>query len=134
MSANIVYPPAIVEPGTTVLQQAKHWLIGAIGLEKDALHVYFALILLFGSAWLFRWPLRSWKPQALILAIALLGEAWDIRDGLLTRVPLVISLPFSLHDLYNTMFWPLAIMLLARFSPVFGDPQLRTSHLPVDPD
>ena len=120
MTGNIVYPPAIVEPGSTWLQQAKHWLMGAAGLEKDALHVYLALSLLFGSAWLFRWQLRSWKPSALILAVALAGEAWDIRDGLRTSVPLVVSLPWSVHDIWNTMFWPLAIMLLARFTRVFG--------------
>ena len=124
MTGNIVYPPAIVTPGTTWLHLAKHWVMGVAGLEKDALHVYLALILLFGSVWLFRWSLRSWKPQALILAVALGGEAWDIRDGLLTSVPLVVSLPLSVHDIWNTMFWPLAIMLLARFTPAFAAPQV----------
>lgn len=118
-NVQIQYPAAIVEPGTTFFQQAKLWLIDAAGLEKDALHIYFALILLFGSVWLFRWPLRSWKPFALILAFALIGEAWDIRDGLLTRVPLAVSVPLSVHDLWNTMFWPGAILLLARFTRVF---------------
>ncbi|MES2442303.1 MAG: hypothetical protein V4574_05690 [Pseudomonadota bacterium] len=116
----IVYPPAIVEPGTTWLQIAKIWLMGHVGLEKDALHVYFALTLLFGSILLFRWTIRSWKPQVLILLFSLAGEAWDIRDGLMTRVPLVVSLPASIHDIWNTMFWPLAILLLASFTDLFG--------------
>jgi hypothetical protein len=114
----IVYPPAIVD--STWLQQGKLWLIGHSGLEKDALHVYFALVLLFGSAWLFRWSLRSWKPSALVFAVALVGEAWDIRDGLLTRVPMVVSVPMSLHDLWNTMFWPVAILMLAHVTDIFG--------------
>ena len=124
MSGNIVYPPALIAPGTTWMQQAKHWLIGATGLEKDALHVSLALILLFGSVWLFRWSLRSWKPQALILGVALVGEIWDLRDGLMTSVPLVVSLPDSVHDVVNTMVWPLAILLLARFTTVFGVPHV----------
>ncbi|MCW3848199.1 hypothetical protein OF829_13210 [Sphingomonas sp. LB-2] len=119
MSNTIVYPKAIVEPGSTWLQQAKHWLIGAAGLEKDALHIYLALALLFGSVWLFRWPLRSWKPQALVFAVALIGEAWDLRDGMMTSVPLGQAIPWSVHDIWNTMFWPLAIMLMARFTTIF---------------
>jgi hypothetical protein len=121
-NAQIIYPPAIVEPGTTFFQQAKLWLIHSAGLEKDALHIYLALILLFGSVWLFRWSLRSWKPFALILVAALIGEVWDIRDGLLTRVPLAVSVPLSIHDIWNTMFWPLAILLLARFTRVLDAP------------
>lgn len=116
----IVYPKAVVAPGTTFMQTAKMWVVHHIGLEKDALHVYFALFLLFGSVMLFRWSLRSWKPYVLILAIALIGEIWDMRDGLLTSVPLVVSFPDSVHDVWNTMFWPMAILLLARFTDVLG--------------
>lgn len=116
----IVYPKAIVPPGTTFMQTTKMWVVHHIGLEKDALHVYFALFLLFGSVLLFRWSLRSWKPAALIFAIAVIGEIWDLRDGLLTSVPLVVGLPDSIHDVWNTMFWPLAILLLARFTDLFG--------------
>lgn len=115
----IVYPPAVIK-GSTWLQTVKLWIVHNIGLEKDALHVYFALFLLFGSVMLLRWSIRGWKPYALIFALAIAGEVWDIRDGLLTRVPLVVSLPFSIHDVWNTMFWPLAILLLVRFTDVFG--------------
>lgn len=117
------YLPPELEPGTTALQQAKHWLIVNLGLEKDALHVYLALILVFGSAWAFKWSLKSWKPPALVFVVALIGEIWDIRDGLRTSVTLATSWPWSVHDLINTMVWPIAIMLLARYSPVFRDPQ-----------
>ena len=120
MTGNIVYPAAVVTPGTTWLQEAKAWLMLHAGLEKDALRVYFSLILVFGSVLLFRWSLRSWKPAALVLAFALAGEAWDIRDGLLTSVPWMLSLPRSIHDIWNTMFWPLAILILARRTNLFG--------------
>lgn len=115
----IVYPPAVIK-GSTWLQTVKLWIVHNIGLEKDALHIYFALALLFGSVMLFRWSIRGWKPYALILALAVAGEIWDMRDGLLTRVPLVVSLPGSIHDIWNTMFWPIAILLLARLTDVFG--------------
>jgi hypothetical protein len=117
--AAIVYPPAVIQ-GSTWFQTVKFWIVAHLGLEKDALHIYFALFLLFGSVMLFRWSLRSWKPYALILAIAVIGEIWDMHDGLLTRVPLVVSFPDSVHDVWNTMFWPVAILLLARFTDVLG--------------
>lgn len=127
----IVYPPAVIK-GSTFLQTVKLWIVHHIGLEKDALHIYFALALLFGSVMLFRWSIRGWKPYALILALAAAGEIWDMRDGLLTRVPLVVSLPDSIHDIWNTMFWPIAILLLARFTDVFGARAVRQAGAPPE--
>jgi hypothetical protein len=94
------------------LQSTKLALIGWTGLSKDALHIYVALALFFGSALLFRWPLKSWKPWAVVLAAALAGEAWDLRDRIMSKVPLEFA--GNWHDIWNTMFWPTAIMLLAR--------------------
>lgn len=120
MTTPVYYPPAVITPGTTWLQEAKAWLLLHVGLEKDALHIYVALMLVFGSVLLFRWSLRSWKPPALVFAVMMIGEAWDFRDGSLTSVPWQSSLAGSWHDMWNTMFWPLAILALARFTDIFG--------------
>jgi hypothetical protein len=64
------------------LQASKFWLLQHLGLAKDALHVHIGLLLFVGSALIFRWPIRSWKPWAVALAGALIGEAWDLRDSL----------------------------------------------------
>ena len=100
------------------LQTVKYWLIQHFSLAKDALHIYVALLLFFGTALAFKWPLRSWKPWAIVLAAALIGEAWDLRDSAAyhTRV----DLWGNWKDVWNTMFWPTAILLLARFTPLFG--------------
>jgi hypothetical protein len=100
------------------LQSAKFWLIEHVSLAKDALHVYVGLALFLGTALAFRWPIRSWKPWAVALAAALIGEIWDLRDSLAyhTRV----NLWANWKDLWNTMFWPTALLLLARFTGVFG--------------
>lgn len=100
------------------LQSAKLWLIHHVGLAKDALHIYVGLTLFLGSALLFRWPLRSWKPWAVALAAALLGEAWDLRDSLAYRTR--IDLWGNWHDLWNTMFWPSALLILARTTTLFA--------------
>lgn len=100
------------------LQSVKYWLTHHLVLAKDALHIYVGLSLFFGAALLFKWPLRSWKPWALTLAAALIGEAWDLRDSAAyhTRVDLWANW----KDVWNTMFWPSAIVLLARFTTLFG--------------
>ena len=100
------------------LQSAKFWLVQHLSLAKDALHIYVGLALFLGSALLFRWPLRSWKPWTVALAAALLGEAWDLRDSGVyhTRV----NLWANWKDVWNTMFWPSALLLLARGTELFS--------------
>jgi hypothetical protein len=100
------------------LQSAKLWLVGHLDLAKDALHIYVGLTLFFGCALLFRWPLRSWKPWLVVLAAALLGEAWDLRDSLAYHTR--IELAANLKDVVNTLFWPSVILLLARTTKMFG--------------
>ena len=98
------------------LQQAKLFIVDHLHLAKDALHIYVALALFLGSAALFRWPLKSWRPWLVVLAAALIGEAWDLRDSLAygTR----IELGGNLKDVLNTLFWPTVLMLLARATRV----------------
>jgi hypothetical protein len=98
--------------------EGKLWLIGQLGLAKDALHIHVALALFFGSALLFGWRLSSWRPWLLVLAATLAGEAWDIRDRLVGGVP--IAPRGNLHDVWNTLFWPSVILLLARRTRLFG--------------
>ena len=99
------------------LQTVKFWLVEHAGLAKDALHIYVALTLFFGSALLFRWPVRSWKPLAVVVVAALIGEAWDLRDSAVygTRV----DLTGNWKDVWNTCFWPAAIVVLTRTTAVF---------------
>jgi hypothetical protein len=94
------------------LQQLKWALVEHLHLSKDSLHIYVALSLFLGSALLLRWPIKSWKPWLLVLAAAIAGEAWDLRDSLVygTRVYLLANL----KDIFNTIFWPTVLMLLAR--------------------
>lgn len=101
----------------SVFQAAKLWLMGGTGLAKDALHVHVGLLVSLGSALLLRWPLRSWKPWLAALAVALLGEAWDVRDRWVAGMR---AAPMGhWHDIWNTMLWPSALLLLARFTPLF---------------
>lgn len=100
------------------LQAVKLWLVQNVGLAKDALHVYVGLGLFLGCALAFRWNLRSWKPLAIVLLAALAGEAWDLRDSLTYHTP--IDPWGNWKDIWNTMFWPTTIVLLARTTNLFS--------------
>lgn len=102
----------------SALQTVKLWLVETIGLAKDALHVHVGLILFFGAALAFKWPVRSWKPWGIALAATLIGEAWDIRDTLAAGRPLLLAANFT--DLWNTMLWPSAILLIAHTTEIFS--------------
>jgi hypothetical protein len=99
------------------LQQTKHYIVEHLGLAKDALHIYVALIVFFGCCLLFKWKAGQWKPWAAVLAAALLGEAWDLRDSVVyhTRV----SLGGNVHDIWNTMLVPTVLMLATRYTALF---------------
>ena len=98
----------------SALQQSKIVLMQLLGLPKDALHIYVGLTVFLGSAALFRWPLRSWKPLAAVLVAALAGEIWDIVDTL--RIGTIPLWARNWHDLWNTCVWPAGLFLLARYT------------------
>jgi hypothetical protein len=101
----------------SALQQTKHFFVVHLGLAKDALHIYVALIVFFGACLLFKWKATQWKPWAAVLAAALIGEAWDLRDSLVYHTR--ISLAGNLHDVWNTMLAPTVLVLIARHSGFF---------------
>jgi hypothetical protein len=102
----------------SIFQTAKIWLVDSTGLAKDALHIHVGLIVFFAAALVFRWPLRSWKPWAAALAVTLAGEAWDIWDTIDEGRRILPAANWK--DLWNTMLWPTAILLLARGTRLFG--------------
>ena len=101
----------------STLQHAKLWLVGHAGLAKDALHIHVSLFLFFGVALVLGWKLSSWRPWLVALAAALLCEAWDIHDRIAHGIRL--NLWGDWHDIWNTMFWPTMILLLARHTRIF---------------
>lgn len=112
----------------SVLQTVKLWLVEHMHLAKDALHIYVALTLLFGSALIFKWPLRSWRPWLVVLLAATTGEIWDIRDRWAGGV--AQDYGGNWHDIWNTMFWPSAILILARLTPLLGSQAATVSSKP----
>lgn len=83
-------------------------------LDRDALHIYAAVLIQLVSAALFRRTLASPWPWLVVLAFALGNEWLDVyRDNLLEEWEKAAAL----HDLWNTMLLPTLLLLVVRFAP-----------------
>lgn len=97
-------------------QSTKLWLAELVGLSKDALHVYVGLAAFLLAALIFRLPLRDWRPLAVAFVVALAGEVWDMAEWISRGDRLRWGSAW--HDLWNTMFWPVVLYALARWTRV----------------
>ena len=89
------------------------------GLERDALHIYAAILTQLAAALLLRRSLASPLPWLAVLAVALLNEALDMYgDGLAEDW----ERDSALHDLWNSMLVPTLLALLVRFAPGLARP------------
>jgi hypothetical protein len=84
------------------------------GLERDALHVYAAVIIQLGSAAILRRTLASPWPWLIVLAFALANEYLDMHSDNLVEP---WEKDAALHDLWNTMILPTVLLLVVRFAP-----------------
>ena len=98
------------------LQSAKIVALDFAGLGKDALHVYVGLGVMFAVAIAFRLSLKDPRPLAAVLLAALAGEVWDVIDTHGANLRPIWS--GNAKDVWNTMFWPTALFLLARYTRV----------------
>jgi hypothetical protein len=86
-------------------------LVGFVGLTNDAMHVHGSLLIMFVTAIILRKrPDSIWCWLAVFVA-ELFNEFADLKGS----APGEASINASVHDLYNTMFWPTLILLLGRF-------------------
>ena len=97
-------------------QDAKVLLVEATNLSKDALHVYVGLGVMLLAAILLRRSLKDWRPLAAAALAAVAGELWDVIDTLSHGGTPRWSLNWK--DVWNTLFWPTTLFLLARFTSV----------------
>ncbi|MEP7351421.1 MAG: hypothetical protein ABI668_15930 [Sphingorhabdus sp.] len=83
-------------------------LVGFVGLTNDAMHIHGSLLILFVSAIILRRRPDSIWCWLIVFGAELFNEFADLK-GL---APGEASMDASLHDLYNTMFWPTVILLV----------------------
>lgn len=85
-------------------------------LEKDALHIYAALIIQISAAKLSRRSLGHALPWLWVLALELINELLDLGRGMepVVRPWQVVS---GVHDIINTMILPTVLLMLCRRDP-----------------
>lgn len=98
------------------LQSAKLFVLDATGLAKDALHVHVGLLVMLVVAVALKRSLADWRPLAAAVLAAFAGEIWDVLDtwshGGTPRWNA------NWKDVVNTLFWPVALFLFARYTRV----------------
>ncbi len=104
-------------------------LMLSTGLERDALHVYAALLASIAAAFLLRRSIASVLPWLAVLALEIANEALDIYwDGLVEQW----EIDGAKHDLWNTMIAPTFLLLTARLMPGVYCAKVRPKTEPVD--
>lgn len=88
------------------------------GLERDALHIHFALFLYLLAALLLRQGRRSVVPWLFVLAVECANELRDyFHVGQALREAIFHE---CLMDLWNTMLWPTVLLILGRYTRFFA--------------
>lgn len=97
----------------SLFEAQKSWLVSAADLSKDALHIYFGLALFLTVRLIWRWRggwLVAWLA---VLAMACGGEFLDMAAE--ANRAAIQPDAAHWHDIWNTMFWPTALLLVGRW-------------------
>ncbi len=94
-------------------QSFKVLLLSLVPLTKDAVHIYIGMIVLLVTVVGFHRPLGSWKTLLPVVLFSLLMELIDLYDDIQWLGHPRWSA--SLHDMFNTTFWPAVIVTCAYF-------------------
>ncbi len=97
---------------TSFFQQLKLHLIELIHLSKDAIHIYVGMSVYVLWNGLLKKNFASLKALLPVVGVAVLLELFDMWDNYHSTGSLRITA--SLHDIANTCFWPLVLVLLLK--------------------
>lgn len=102
----------------------KQWLVDNIGLTDDSLHIHFAIGIIFVVALVLRCRPDNFKPWLVLFLFEVFNEFSDMW----VSAPDEGTWKSSLHDFFNTMFWPTVLLIAGRllFPP-------REKPKPADP-
>jgi hypothetical protein len=87
-------------------QLFKLWILAALPLTKDAIHIYIGFLSLLVALIVFRRRLTSYQALVPGLLVSILMEVFDLRDG--------YDWAASVKDLVNTNLMPFVLVTLAR--------------------
>ena len=119
----------VAEASTNHFADIKIFIEQYSGLERDALHIHFALLVYLLAMFVFRQTRRSRFPWLVVLFFELLNELFDLKRSQMAGMPL----PWeeSVKDLWNTMLWPTVLLIVGRYTTLF---EHRTHRSPPKRD
>lgn len=97
--------------------EIKMWLVSTTGLDRDALHIYCALVIQLFCALFFRRRLASLWPWIAVLIIATINEYLDYQHVGESEASILHFQAEAYRDMWNTMLLPTVLTLIARFWP-----------------
>ncbi|MEM8918543.1 MAG: hypothetical protein AAGE37_06735 [Pseudomonadota bacterium] len=113
----------------------KVWVVQALELDKDALHIYAAILAQLLTAIVTRRSLANILPWLAAVAITLTNEYFDYQRVQDADASVVRYQAAAWHDMWNTMLLPTLLFLLARYWPrllshqlASGQPKARGKH------
>ncbi|MXZ74330.1 MAG: hypothetical protein F4207_06585 [Gemmatimonadetes bacterium] len=89
-------------------------ILSILDISKDAVHIHIGLLVFFAGVVL--WKKGSFNAWCLIpvVFVASVMELLDLRDDYTHQGNIrMAALTASVHDLLNTMLWPVVIVVLA---------------------
>ena len=100
-----------------MIETLKTQIVMLTGVSRDALHTQLGLLIFFVAAYLLRKPAGNWMPVSVVVLAALLVEVFDRARDLATSG--VWDTDGSIHDVINTVFWPLVLFAMVKTGTVF---------------
>ena len=98
-------------------QNLKLIILSILETSKDAIHIHVGLIVFFAALIIWRRGTIDARCLIPVVIVASLMELLDLRDEFrhFNRFRMV-AVTASIHDLINTMLWPVVIVVLAWIS------------------
>ena len=94
--------------------EVKRQLVELTALDRDALHIYFAVLIQSVTVWLTRWRYSDIMALIPLVALECLNEFADLRYEVWPPADRGLQWSASVHDVINTLVIPVAIMLVVR--------------------
>ena len=96
-----------------LFEERKLSIVSAVGLGKDALHIYFGLALFLAVRLVWRRGGGGLIAWGAVLVMACGGEWLDLQ----AEIGRAAIQPDAAHwhDIWNTMFWPTVLLIVGRW-------------------
>ena len=100
-----------------MIEALKTQIVMLTGVSRDALHTQLGLLIFFLAAMLLGKSAGNWLPVSVVVLAALVVEVFDRMRDLSSYG--VWDTKASIHDVINTVFWPLILFLMVKAGLVF---------------